>query len=75
VSSYAAGIPEYWLIDPLRREAALHRRDSDGRYRLAPPDADGVYRSPALAGFPLSLAWLWQRPLPNPTIILRQLEA
>jgi hypothetical protein len=28
--------------------------------------ADGVYRSPALAGLPLSVAWLWQRLLPNP---------
>jgi Uma2 family endonuclease len=27
----AAGIPEYWLIDPLRREAAFHRLGADGR--------------------------------------------
>jgi Uma2 family endonuclease len=68
-----AGIPEYWLIDPLRRDAAFHRLGADGRYRLAPADTDGIYRSPALAGFPFSVAWLWQRPLPNPAIILQRL--
>ncbi len=70
-----AGIPEYWLIDPLRREAAFYRLGADGRYHLVPPDAGGTYRSPALAGFPLTVTWLWQRPLPNPSIILRQLGA
>jgi Uma2 family endonuclease len=69
----AAGIPGYWLIDPLRREAAFYRLGADERYHVASPDPDGVYRSPALAGFPLSVAWLWQRPLPNTSIILRQL--
>jgi Uma2 family endonuclease len=71
----AAGIPEYWLIDPLRRDAAFHRLGADGHYHLSPPDAEGVYRSPVLAGFPLGVAWLWQRPLPNPSNILQQLGA
>lgn len=71
----AAGIPEYWVIDPSRREALFYVRGEDGRYRLVPPDADGVYRSPALAGFALVVDWLWRRPLPDPTVLARELDA
>jgi hypothetical protein len=38
--------------------------DAQGRYRLISPDAEGVYRSKALPGFWLRVAWLWQGPLP-----------
>jgi Uma2 family endonuclease len=71
----AAGIPEYWLIDPLRREATFYRLGEDGRYHPGPIEADGFYRSSVLAGFRLQVAWLWQRPLPNPVEIMRQTEA
>jgi Uma2 family endonuclease len=57
-----AGVPEYWLIDPLREEAEFYRLDDRGRYRLAGPDAEGVYRSRMLPGFWLRVAWLWQPP-------------
>ncbi len=60
----AAGIPEYWLIDPLRQDAVFYRRGDDGRYRPVPIDPDGVYQSAVLPGFRLRIAWLWQRPLP-----------
>lgn len=57
-----AGIPEYWLIDPLREEAEFYHLDAQGRYRLVLPDAEGVYRSKVLGGFWLRVAWLWQPP-------------
>ncbi len=60
----AAAIPEYWLIDPLRREALFHQLRSDSRYHVAPIDAEGFYRSAVLSGFRLRVDWLWQRPLP-----------
>jgi Uma2 family endonuclease len=60
----AAGVPEYWLIDPLREEAGFYRLGADGRYRLAPLDADGWYHSTVLPGFRLRPDWLWQHPLP-----------
>ncbi len=59
-----AGIPEYWLIDPVRQDALFYVLGEDGRYRPAVVDADGVYRSAVLPGFRLRIAWLWQRPLP-----------
>jgi len=60
-----AGIPEYWIIDPLRKEARFYQLGEGGTYRLGPIDEDGVYTSPVVAGFRLRVSWLWQRPMPT----------
>ena len=67
-----AGIPEYWLLDPIRREALFYRLGNDGRYHLTPIGADGIYRSVVLPGFSLRVEWLWQRPLPSVSEVMRQ---
>jgi Uma2 family endonuclease len=69
----AAGIREYWLIDPLRQQAEFYQLDDKGLYRAAAIDADGIYRSSVLAGFWLHVAWLWQHPLPPVLSVLREL--
>jgi len=66
-----AGIPEYWLIDPLREQADFYQLDAGGRYRSALPDAEGIYRSKVLPGFWLRVDWLWQ--LPPVLEVVRQL--
>lgn len=68
-----AGVPEYWLIDPLRKRAEFYRLDNEGWYQLAPVDAGGRYRTPLLPGFWLQVDWLWQEPLPAVLDVLRQL--
>jgi Uma2 family endonuclease len=68
----AAGVREYWLIDPLREQAEFNQLGADGRYRLGSV-ADGVYRSQVLPGFWLRVAWLWQRPLPAVLSVLKEL--
>jgi Uma2 family endonuclease len=50
----AAGVREYWLIDPERQQA-----DS------AVLDEKGLFRSTVLSGFWLKVDWLWQEPLPK----------
>jgi Uma2 family endonuclease len=70
----AAGIPEYWVIDPLSVEALFYQLGQDGRYRLAPIDADGFYRSEVLRGFRLRVSWLWQQPLPSVDEVARETE-
>jgi Uma2 family endonuclease len=65
-----AGIPEYWLIDPLTQRAEFYLLDVAGNYQLIPPGADGVYPAHVLAGFWLRVAWLWQDPLPTPNEVL-----
>jgi len=58
----AAGIPEYWLIDPVRQQSEFYQLDETGRYHLVPPDAEGIYHSRVLPGFRLRITWLWDRP-------------
>jgi Uma2 family endonuclease len=59
------GVGEYWLFDPLRREALFYRLNSDGIYMPHLTDAEGNYRTPALPGFALHVPTLWQDPLPD----------
>ena len=67
----AAGVKEYWLIDPDRQQAEFYCLGSDGRYHLMPLEAGGVFRSQTIAGFWLCIDWLWQ--LPDEMDVLRQL--
>ena len=60
----AGGIPEYWLLDPLRRWAEFYQLGEEGRYEIAFAGREGVYHSERLPGFWLRVEWLWQEPLP-----------
>ena len=57
----AAGVLEYWILDnrPGRQRAQFFQLDEQGRYRLIPVEADGIYRSQVLPGFWLQVEWLW----------------
>jgi len=60
----AAGVREYWLIDPDREQAEFYVLAAENRYRLQ--DApEGVYHSRVIEGFSLRVAWLWQEQLPT----------
>jgi Uma2 family endonuclease len=66
------GVREYWLLDPLRRQAEFYRLGLDGIYRPAPVAEDGIYRSAVLEGLWLRVEWLWQEPLPSLMSVLRE---
>lgn len=70
----AAGIPEYWLLDPEREVAEFYQLSDNGRYHLVQSADDGRYSSQVLPGFWLNANWLWQIPLPPVLDILRQLN-
>ena len=67
----AAGVREYWVIDPRpgRQRAEFYTLDPDGRYQVLAPE-DGIIRSRVLPGFALRLEWLWQDPSANPLVAL-----
>ena len=67
-----AGIPEYWLIDPIRHQVEFYRLDGEGRYATVQPEG-GVYRSEALADFWFRVDWLWEDPLPRVLDVVREL--
>jgi Uma2 family endonuclease len=71
----AAGVPEYWLIDPQRQQAVIHVLDADLRYRRAPLDGQGRLVSTVLPGFALAPAQLWQDTYPGSVTIVRLAEA
>lgn len=58
----AAGVPEYWIIDPEREYAEFWQLDEAGAYRAAFTGSEGVYHSRELPGFWLRVEWIWQSP-------------
>jgi Uma2 family endonuclease len=68
----AAGVREYWLIDPLRQMVMIYhltRLEISGevawRYQLVPHDAQGRFISRLLPNFALDPRLLWQETLPD----------
>lgn len=68
------GVPEYWLIDFLKRDVTLLHLTASGLYTERLPDDKGVYASYVLAGFTLNPALLWQDKLPTVLDIVSLVE-
>lgn len=71
----AAGVPEYWLIDPLRNDVIFYTLGADGRYQRSPLDAAGRLQSPLLQGFALDAALLWQDAPPDAMAVVELVAA
>ncbi len=69
----AAGVREYWVVDPDHRRAEFYALDDEGAYQLLPVE-EGVVRSGAVPGFWLRPDWLWKDPLPGVLDLARELE-
>jgi Uma2 family endonuclease len=66
------GVREYWLIDPVRKQAEFYRLGDDGIYQLVTIGEDGIFRSAVLNGLSLKVDWLWQEPLPKLLDVLKE---
>ena len=66
------GVREYWLIDPLRKQAEFYQLGEDRIYHLALVDEDGTYHSRVMEGLWLKVDWLWQEPLPPLLNVLKE---
>jgi len=71
----AAGIQEYWLIDPIRNQAEFYQLSAEGRYTLTLGGAEGIHRSTVIKDFWLDLKWLWQEPLPSPLRVVAEIAS
>lgn len=69
----AAGVREYWLIDPQRRQAEFYFLNDANQYELIFSGRKGVFHSKVLDGFYLRVEWLWQKPLPKVADLLKEL--
>ena len=59
-----AGIPEIWIVDPLRGEVLVDCLDPRGRECRTMPS--GRLESTVAEGFWIDVDWLWQEELPPP---------
>lgn len=67
-----AGVREYWLIDPVRKQADFYLLGDDCIYYPATVGADGIFHSRVLDGLYLKVEWLFQEPMPPLLIILKE---
>jgi Uma2 family endonuclease len=68
----AAGVREYWIVDPFSKHVEAYMRDESGKF--APiAEVDGKIPSTVLDGFYLSTAWLWATPRPTAMSLLPEL--
>jgi len=67
-----AGVREYWLIDPSRKQAEFYLLGPDGIYASMPVGEDGIFHSEVLDGFWIKVDWLWQDPLPTLMSVLKE---
>lgn len=66
-----AGVREYWILDPIRKQAEFYRLNHEGRYTLITL-RDGIFQSTVLNGLWLKVEWLWQEPLPPLMSVLKE---
>jgi Uma2 family endonuclease len=69
----SGGVPEYWLIDPIREQAEFYRLGEDKHYHTILPNEDSIYHSKIIKGFWLNVSWLWQEPLPKILDVCREI--
>jgi Uma2 family endonuclease len=70
----AAGVTEYWIIDPLK-DQALFLGLREGQYEPMPLDNEHIFHSGVIPGFWLDRQWLFQKPLPRAYRCLEQILA
>jgi Uma2 family endonuclease len=68
----AAGITEYWVIDPNSKHAEIYVLDENRKYQVQKVE-NGIVKSNVLDGFWLKPEWFWQEPLPNVLGIVKEL--
>jgi Uma2 family endonuclease len=56
----AAGVPEYWIIDPEQKRADFYVLGADGRYEAVA--VTEWFESKTIPGLRIRPAWFWSRP-------------
>jgi Uma2 family endonuclease len=67
------GVPEYWIIDPMKKECRFYYLNMKNAYELQ--TVGDEYESPHLPGLKLNIPTLWQEVLPKPPAIVKAVQA
>jgi Uma2 family endonuclease len=68
-----AGVREYWIIDPLKKEARFYRLNEKQAFVLQ--DVENDYQTDLLPKLILHVPIFWQDPMPGPAAVVRAIEA
>ena len=68
----AAGVREYWIVDPLEQRVAAYALAGPRGY-LPIAEVKGRIASGVLSGLPLKPQWLWRDVLPKIQVVLREI--
>lgn len=60
-----AGVPEYWIINPLTEQCDFHRLGDAGRYHNHQFGDNGQYTTPLLPDLVIDVAVFWQESMPD----------
>jgi Uma2 family endonuclease len=69
----AAGVSEYWVIDPMAQRVELYVLSGDKKYEPV-AERDGWLISAAISGFRIRPEWLWPEARPKVTDALQELS-
>jgi Uma2 family endonuclease len=69
----AAGVREYWIVDPQSQRVEAYHAPRRGKYRRL-DETDGRIHSKVLRGLFIRPAWLWRSPLPRLDTAARELK-
>lgn len=67
----AAGVKEYWLINPNRRTANFYGFDEGKKYKMLYISPESVFESRVIEGLWIKTDWLWQEELPDLVEVLK----
>lgn len=68
----AAGVEEYWIIDPHRRTANFYGFDDNRKYKMLPISIEGRFESLVVEELWIDTDWLWRETLPDLMEILKE---
>jgi Uma2 family endonuclease len=68
------GVNEYWIVDPIRKDAHFYVLGEDGLFHAHLPSGT-LYHSCVLPRLKLNLDWLWQTTFPDPEAIIELVKA
>lgn len=69
----SAGVPEYWIIDPIRNSVDIYHLDDEGHYQRIKGTDDKII-SKLLPNFVLDATILWREELPKGREIVQLVE-
>jgi Uma2 family endonuclease len=68
------GVPEYWILDPIRHETLFYLLNAGGMYEPVEPDENGIYHSPIIPQLHFAADIFWQNVLPEGLAIVKLVE-